>query len=95
VAKVVKKKGQRQKGFSDGHIPFARENYVIMGIGIAVVVAGYLAMLEGSIEGFLPLVVSPILLVIGYCVVVPFGILYRKSVPGTNDVTSGQKQDKQ
>jgi hypothetical protein len=94
VAKVVKKKAQRQKGFSDGHIPFARENYIIMGVGIAVIVAGYLAMLEGSIEGFLPLVVSPILLVIGYCVIVPLGILYRKSVPNTSDAASGQKQDK-
>jgi hypothetical protein len=44
-----------------------------------VIVAGYLAMLEGSVEGFLPLVLSPILLVTGYCVVIPIGIMYRKS----------------
>jgi hypothetical protein len=36
-------------------------------------------MLEGSVEGILPLVVSPILLVIGYCVVIPIGILYKKA----------------
>lgn len=52
---------------------------MIMGIGIVVIAAGYLAMLEGSVEGFLPLVVAPILLVLGYCVIVPFGILYKKS----------------
>ena len=38
-------------------------------------------MLEGSVEGFLPLVLSPILLVAGYCVVIPIGIMYRKRAP--------------
>jgi hypothetical protein len=94
VAKVIKKKPQRQKGFNEGSIPFAKENYVIMGIGIAVIVAGYLSMLEGSIEGFLPLVVSPILLVIGYCVIIPLGILYKRSSLSPNEASSGQKSEK-
>ena len=95
MAKVVKKKAQRQKGFNEGSIPFAKENYVIMGIGIAVIVAGYLSMLEGSIEGFLPLVVSPILLVVGYCVIVPLGILYKRSLVNPDEASSGQKSEKQ
>lgn len=94
MAKVIKKKPQRQKGLNEGSIPFARENYVIMGIGVAVIVAGYLSMLEGSIEGFLPLVVSPILLVIGYCVIIPLGILYKKSSLGPTEASSGQKSEK-
>ncbi len=81
MAKVIKKKSQRQRGFTEGDIPLSRQNYIIMGIGVLVIVAGYLAMLQGSVEGFLPLVVSPILLVLGYCVIVPLGILYRKSAP--------------
>ena len=92
MAKVVKKKVQRQRGFGEGSIPLARENYIIMGVGIAVIIAGYLAMLQGSVEGFLPLVVSPILLVTGYCVIIPLGILYKKSSLSTGD--SSQKQDK-
>jgi hypothetical protein len=93
VAKVIKKKAQRQKGFREGNIPLAKENYVIMGIGIAVIAAGYLAMLEGSIEGFLPLVLSPILLVIGYCVIVPLGILYKKSYIGTSEAGSNPRPE--
>jgi len=93
VAKVIKKKPQRQKGFNEGNIPLARKNYAIMGIGIVVIVAGYLSMLEGSIEGFLPLVVSPILLVIGYCVIIPLGILYKKSSLGTAEASSGKKPE--
>ena len=64
--------------FSEG-LPLTRDNYRILGVGLLVIVAGYAAMLEGSVEGILPLVVSPILLVIGYCVVIPIGILYKKA----------------
>jgi hypothetical protein len=78
VAKPIRKKDAKRRVTKDEHLPLARENFVIIGAGLAVIVAGYLAMLEGSVEGFLPLVVSPILLVLGYCVIVPIGILYRK-----------------
>ena len=91
MAKVVKKRSQRQKKFGEGNIPLARENYMIMGLGLVVIVAGYVAMLEGSIEGVLPLVVSPILLVIGYCIIVPLGILYRKS-PAGQDTNSKSRE---
>jgi uncharacterized membrane protein HdeD (DUF308 family) len=61
-------------------MPLARENFIIIGAGILAIIAGYLAMSEGSVEGFLPLVVAPILLVIGYCLLIPIGILYRKNL---------------
>jgi len=77
VAKATRKE-QRRKAGKDDRLPLGRENFIILGIGLAVIVAGYLAMLEGSVEGFLPLVVAPILLVLGYCVIIPFGILYKK-----------------
>ena len=42
-------------------------------------------MAENSVDGFLPTVVAPILLVLGYIVVVPIGILYRdKSIQTPN-----------
>lgn len=94
MAKVIKKKLQKQRGFREGSIPLAKQNYAIMGVGVAVIVAGYLAMLQGSIEGFLPLVVSPILLVVGYCVLMPLGILYRKSQIAPTDSNSNQKVGK-
>jgi len=76
VAKPIKAKVR--KSIRESSLPLNRQNFTILGIGILVIAAGYVAMLEGSIEGFLPLVVSPILLVAGYCVIIPFGILYRK-----------------
>ena len=79
IRKPVRKNDQKHRSLVNEPLPLGRKNYVILGAGILVIVAGYLAMLEGSVEGFLPLVLSPILLVTGYCVVIPIGIMYRKS----------------
>lgn len=79
MAKPIRKE-TRRKAQKDTRLPLSKDNFVILGIGGATIVAGYLAMLEGSVEGFLPLVVAPILLVLGYCVIVPLGILYRKGM---------------
>ena len=46
--------------------------------GLVLIVAGYLALSGDKVEGFLPLTLAPILLVLGYCVVIPVGIMYRK-----------------
>jgi hypothetical protein len=80
VAKPIKTQKGR-KTIRETSLPLDRQNFIILGIGVLVILAGYAAMLEGSVEGFLPLVVSPILLVIGYCVIIPVGILYRKRKP--------------
>jgi hypothetical protein len=77
VAKPVHKRESKRKQVKETHLPLGKQNFLIMGVGLLVIIAGYLAMLTGSVEGFLPLVVAPILLVVGYCVLIPFGILYR------------------
>ena len=79
MAKPIRK-DSRRKLVKDDRLPLGRENFVIIGVGILVIVGGYLAMLAGSIEGFLSLVLAPLLLVAGYCVIIPFGILYRKGI---------------
>ena len=80
MAKPIRKKeSPRRRITREEHLPLGRENFIILGVGLAVIIAGYLAMIEGSVEGFLPLVLAPILLVTGYCVLIPFGIMYRKN----------------
>jgi hypothetical protein len=80
VAKAVKtrKHEAKHKSFHDENMPLDPVNFKIIGVGVVVIIAGYLAMMSGGIEGFLPLVLSPILLVLGYCVIIPIGILYQK-----------------
>jgi general stress protein CsbA len=77
MAKVLRKK--ERKAFTTGEMPLSRPNFVIMGIALVVIVAGYASMLEGSVESIWTLTISPILLVLGYCVLIPVGILYKKS----------------
>jgi hypothetical protein len=80
VAKPIRKKeSSRRRSTREEHLPLGRENFIILGIGLAVIVLGYLAMIGAPVEGFLPLVLAPILLVLGYCVIIPFGIMYRKN----------------
>jgi len=59
-------------------LPFTRTNYVILMTGIVLIVLGYLALSTEPWDGTMALVVAPVLLVAGYCVVIPVGIMYRK-----------------
>lgn len=60
-------------------LPLEKENFVIICIGIVFLIVGYIFMSENSVDGFLPTIVAPILLVLGYCVIIPYGILKKPS----------------
>lgn len=59
--------------------PLDKSNLMIIGFGILLLIIGYILMTENSVNGFLPTVISPILLVLGYCVVIPYGIIKKPS----------------
>lgn len=77
MAKMEKSK-HFKKGKQDNIFPLERENFIILGIGLLVIVAGYVALSGNTVEGFSQLTLAPLLLVIGYCVIMPIGIMYRK-----------------
>ncbi|HTX19350.1 MAG TPA: hypothetical protein VMG34_11890 [Bacteroidota bacterium] len=83
MAKVSKEKEKqskrRLKKFEN--LPLDPINYKILIAGIAVIVAGYIALGTDPWDGFVALTIAPILLVLGYCVVIPFGIIYRPKKP--------------
>jgi hypothetical protein len=58
-------------------LPFTNRNWIILGGGVAVIAAGYGLLSIPPADGFLSLTMAPILLVLGYCVVIPCAILYR------------------
>lgn len=72
VSKVSSRKSARKET-----LPFTKRNYQILGAALVVILAGYVALAQKPWDSFMPLVVAPILLVAGYCVLVPWGILYR------------------
>jgi len=68
---------KQKKEQSHLHFAMTSKNYTIITAGIIIIILGYLLMNENSVSGFLPTVIAPILLVFGYCVVIPVGILYK------------------
>ncbi len=59
-------------------LPFTKENYIIFFIGLFIILTGYIFMGTGDLNGPVSLTLSPILLTVGYLVLIPLAILYRK-----------------
>ena len=78
MARIEKRVPEKQKAII-GTLPFTKINYQILGAGLLCIVLGYVALAQDPWNGSMPLVVAPILLVLGYCVVIPIGILLRKN----------------
>ncbi|MGE5436112.1 MAG: DUF3098 domain-containing protein [Syntrophothermus sp.] len=53
-------------------------NYILLGIGLIVIFLGFWFMSFGSWDSFASLDIAPIVLLLGYAVIVPAAILYRK-----------------
>lgn len=67
-------------------MPLERQNIIYILAGVAIVTLGYILMGSGDALGFVPLNISPFVLVLGYLVVIPMGIMYgarRKKSPAT------------
>jgi len=77
MARVTSKVAVKRKAPAMA-LPFTKTNYQILGLGLLLIILGYLALSQSPWDGTMPLVVAPILLVLGYCVIIPLGILYRQ-----------------
>jgi len=89
LMKEVKAKQIRQRvrkeSFAKQGLPFSSINYWLFAVGLGVIISGYVALAQPPAEGFMSLTVAPVLLVIGYCVIIPAAILYKKkSLEPTN-----------
>ncbi|MDI6809451.1 MAG: hypothetical protein QME66_10785 [Candidatus Eisenbacteria bacterium] len=52
-------------------ISFTKKNYLVMGLGILSIVLGYVFLARGSIT------LAPFLLVLGYVVIIPIGLILK------------------
>ena len=80
MAKVQKKRkvGRRAAAaIPEAELP-QRMNYVILIAGIVIVLIGFMVMASGDAVSSLSVTIAPIILFIGYCIVIPLGIIYRK-----------------
>ena len=51
--------------------PFGKKNYILFAIALVVIVVGFITLGQGSMT------IAPILLVLGYCVMIPWAILSK------------------
>jgi hypothetical protein len=69
----------RRTGAASGrafHMPFEDKNIMIMLVGVGIIGLGYFLMSQGDAMGFVSLTLAPIVLCIGYLIVVPYGIMF-------------------
>lgn len=76
------------------HFPLEKKNFVIIAIGIGVIIFGFLlmslginndpaALPSGTWNNVFSISIAPIILVIGYCVIIPYGIIKTFSKKNT------------
>ncbi len=81
MAKAVKKRNVKttKKTFvSPFSIYWNKTNYILLFAGILFVIVGFYVMSIGNWDSTASLVVSPIILFIGYIIIFPLSILFRK-----------------
>ncbi len=65
--------------------PLGPKNFKILGLGVFLVALGFFLMaLPDNPDDFLTLTLAPIVLVIAFVVVIPFGIMYREKINGNS-----------
>tara|TARA_B100000131_G_C17917167_1_gene532876 strand:+ start:468 stop:671 length:204 start_codon:yes stop_codon:yes gene_type:complete len=53
---------------------FKKQNYIIFTAGILFIILGYFLMSIGDYDSFLSTRLSPVILIVGYCVLIPISI---------------------
>ena len=69
---VVKPRSQRKPAEYDLGFSWGLLNSLLLGLGVAVILVGYLALARGSIT------LAPVLLVSGYVVLVPASLIFLR-----------------
>jgi len=72
------KKSAKSKAHFIEVFSFTKINYILFAIGLVVIILGYIVMATGDTYSFQSLSLAPIILLIGYLVIIPISILYRK-----------------
>ncbi|MEA2030308.1 MAG: hypothetical protein U9N55_01765 [candidate division Zixibacteria bacterium] len=69
MAKISKKTNEIIQG--ETKWPFGKRNYIVFAIAFVTIILGYITLGQGSIT------LAPVLLVIGYCILIPIALIIR------------------
>ena len=56
----------------------SRTNYVLFASGLVLIIFGYVFMSTGEVNSFQSLTLAPIMLFIGYIILIPAALIYRE-----------------
>jgi len=57
--------------------PFKKINYMFFAIGLVSIGLGYLIIANNTVDSSAATKVGPLMLFIGYCVIIPVSIIYK------------------
>jgi len=77
AAAMNDKKGNNNIHLFEGWA-FGKINYILFAIGVTLLLVGYALMATGTVNSFQSLTLAPILLFLGYIVVIPLALVYRQ-----------------
>jgi uncharacterized membrane protein HdeD (DUF308 family) len=79
AVKTARQKTQRRAQEVDLGFSWGPANSLLLALGVGVLAVGYVALSRGSIT------LSPVLLVFGYCVLIPGSLLIRGRRTGSGE----------
>ena len=78
-----KKTSRQRQGKKKGVMVFSRKNYVLLVVGLAMILVGYVIMRwDNQVDGFLSLYVAPLILLAGYLEII-YAIMWRPKADTT------------
>jgi hypothetical protein len=69
TVKAKPAKAKKLKAKEKDTLGFTKKNYYLFALGLLIIVVGFITLRMGSIT------LAPILLVLGYCVIIPLSII--------------------
>ena len=57
---------------------YTKKNYILFVCGVIMIILGYIIMATGETNSFQSLSLAPIILTIGYLVLIPASLIYRE-----------------
>ena len=58
---------------------YGKENYIIFAVGMITIILGYILMATGETYSFQSLSIAPVFLFVGYLVLIPLSLTYKKN----------------
>ena len=75
--KTRKRTSRQRQGRKQGVMVFSKRNYMLLILGLAMIVVGYMMMrMENEVDGFISLYVAPLILLGGYLEII-YAIMWR------------------